>query len=252
MLLISVAGSDDTNQQDERKPWSDMVNLLYIEAIPHESYVEWLKDPSKRLAPIKPASYENLTDMDEPTKERHDIGYISANLTSWNNRISGKGLIPTFEKVQNATATTVPQEVEYDHDGLVWRSDYNIHIRRLTDGTKVRKLVVHLPNDGYFYVDEELLPVLCSSQRNERYIKTCPNGWAYLDKAIWSKLIPFETWARQWFGYTEGQILQRQILYNDAKNRMDICLRCPSTNVEVEFSFEPGYPIPEVPESFWF
>jgi len=247
----TVANSD-TNQQRGGGPWSDMVNLCYIGAIPRASYLEWRQDPSKSLSPIKPATRQNLEDMDTTTKQRHDIGYINANLTSWNDRVHGQNLIPTFETVRAAAATTVAEEVEYDRDGLVWRSDYHIRIQRMADGTMVRKLVIHLPNDGYFYVSEQLLPVLVSGRRNDRHLNTCPEGWAYLDAVVWPKLAPFENWARRWFGFIECQTLRRQILYNDLNNRMDICLKCPSTNVVVEFSFEPGYPMPEVPESFWF
>jgi hypothetical protein len=40
-------------------------------------------------------------------------------------------------------------------------------------------------------------------------------------------------------------------MYNDKKNRMDFVLQCRKTMVSIEFSFEPGFPIPEVPDEFW-
>lgn len=113
-------------------------------------------------------------------------------------------------------------------------------------------LVIHLPNDGFFYVAENLLPVLASNRRNARQMQTCSEGWAYLDETVWPKLDPFEDFARSWYGYDAKKKLQRQILYNDTNNRMDICLRCPETKVGIDFVFEPGYPVPEVPKEFWF
>ena len=210
-----AAAIPDTNQ--DRRLWSDLVNLVYMEAIPRSSHMEWRQDPSKKLSTIKPATRQNLEDMDTPTKQRHDIGYISSNLASWNSRVDGKNLVPTFETVKAATATTVAEEVEYNRGGLVWRSDYHIRIRCMADDTMMRKLVIHLPNDGFFYVDERILPVLVSDRRNDRHLTTCAEGWAFLDAVIWPKLAPFENWARQWFGYRESQTLRRQVLYIERK-----------------------------------
>ena len=83
-------------------------------------------------------------------------------------------------------------------------------------------------------------------------MNTCSEGWAYLDKQIWPKLAPFEDFARNWFGYDPSKKLQRQIMYNDTSNRLDISLRCPELHVGIDFVFEPGYPVPDVPEDFWF
>jgi hypothetical protein len=247
----------ESNANANAFPTSDMVKLVYMEAIPRASYLEWRKDPSKKLSPIKPASEQNLADMDTPTKERHDIGYLCSNLESWKLRIVGQSILPTFDAVKQAKVSTVAEEVEYDRDGLVWRSDYQIHIRRQSQARgqcEVRRLVLHLPNDGFFYVAESLLPVLVSNRRNERHLKTCSEGWAYLDQNVWPKLAAFEQFARDWFGYDNdnSKKLRRLIMYNDLNNRMDICLLCPDTNVSVDFVFEPGYPVPEVPEDLWF
>ena len=234
---------------------SSMVALMYVESIPQASYQEWMAEKSKKLSPIKPAA--SLKDMDTFTKKRHDIAYICDNLMSWSSRVSRESCpitLPTFQEVQAAEGGNVPLPIDYDRDGLTWRSD--IRICLLVDNKDVlwKNFVVHLPNDGFFYVDEGLLPVLATDERNSRHMKSCSEGWAYLDQCLWPKLAPFEIFARQWFGYNDddNKKLQRQILYNDVKNRMDICLRCPATKVGIDFSFEPGYPVPEVPEEFWF
>ena len=232
---------------------SPMVALMYVESIPKTSYKDWLADKNKRLTPVKPAA--SLDDMDSLTKKRHDISYICENFLDWLNRVNRDGCpitLPTLQEVQEATQGNVPLPIDYDRDGLIWRSD--IRVCLLVDHKDVlwKNLVVHLPNDGFFYVDEALLPVLAKDKRNARHMNSCSEGWAYLDKCLWPKLFPFEEFARKWFGYDGNKKPQRQILYNDVNNRVDICLRCPETKVGIDFLFEPGYPVPEVPEDFWF
>jgi hypothetical protein len=231
---------------------SPIVALMYVESIPKVSYNQWLLEKSRKLSPTKPAT--SLDDMDSPMKKRHDIGYISENLESWTNRLSKKGtpIIPSFAQVQAATDATVAIAVDYDRDGLTWRSDYRIVISHDSKNNVWKNLVVHLPNDGFFYVDESLLPVLAGGRRNVRHMNTCSEGWAYLDQCLWPKLERFEKFAREWYGYNDTQKLQRQILYNDTSNRMDISLRCPATSVGIDFVFEPGFPVPVVPDEFWF
>jgi hypothetical protein len=53
--------------------------------------------------------------MDTPTKECHDIGYISQNLDSW--KLGAEAMptafIHTFDEVKAATDATVPRELDY-------------------------------------------------------------------------------------------------------------------------------------------
>ena len=89
------------------------------------------------------------------------------------------------------------------------------------------------------------------SRRNQRHMKNCSEGWAYLEDTVWPKLEAFENSARTWYGYDSEKKLQRQILYNDTSNRLDVSFRCPQTKVGINFVFEPGFPVPDVPEEFW-
>jgi hypothetical protein len=68
----------------------------------------------------------------------------------------------------------------------------------------------------------------------------------FLGQAGGAKLTAFETFAREWFGYDECKNLNRQIMYHDSENRIDICHLCPETNVAIDFVFKPGFP------EFWF
>lgn len=232
-----------------------VLNLVYVESIKKKSYDQWLAEENKKLTPVKPATAENLEEMDTPTKERHGIGYISENFLSWTRLLDDDeeagAMIPTVDEIQALRGGFLDFAIVYQHDGLKWRSDVRV-CRERQIGTTVNSLVVHFPNDGFFYVEESLLPVLSSNRDNPKHMKTCPKGWAYLERSLWAELQPFETWARKWFGYDDDKKLKRQILYHAPENRMDICLLCPETNVSAVFVFEPGYPEPEVPEEFWF
>ena len=236
-------------------PSSDVLRLLYVDSIPRENFERWLRDKTTKAQSVVPANAESLRQMDSPTKERHDIGYISNNFAAWKLRLNAEEapILPSFDEVKNATTDTKRQELRYEKDGLVWRSDYFVRvIRGKKPRVLIRRLVLHFPNDGFFYVEESLLPILASGHNNERHLEDAAGGWAYLDKEVWTKLTAFEEFARDWFGYGREKKLQRQILYNDEQNRMDICMRCPETSVSIEFSFEPGFPVPEVPDEFWF
>ena len=220
----------------------------------------------RKLSPVKPAS--SLEDMDTPTNKRHDISHISENFMSWTAHVQREGfptqLLPSFRAVEAATKNAHICAIEYSRDGRQWRSDIGVCLYVDSRGVTQKNFVVHLPNDGFsnvdesllpnddfFYVDESLLPVLATNNSNPKHMNTCSEGWAYLHQDLWQKLTPFEKFARQWFGYDGTKKLQRQIMYNGVRNRMDISLRCPQTKVGVDFVFEPGYPVPEVPEDFW-
>ena len=228
---------------------SPMVPLMYLESITKASYEQWKREKDRKLSPVKTA--ESLSDMDSPTKKRHDIGYISEILQSWKTVYALSPNFPSLRHVVEATVSTASSFIDFERDGRKWRSDYRIC--QLTDNHGVwNNLVIHLPSDGFFYVAENLLPVLASNRRNAQHMQTCSEGWAYLERTVWPKLDPFKDFARSWYGYDVEKALQRQILYNDTSNRMDICFRCPETKVGIDFVFEPGYPVPDVPKEFWF
>ena len=113
--------------------------------------------------------------MDSPTKKRHDIRYVSEILRSWQTVYALSPNFPSFQHVLAATVSTAASFIDFERDGLKWRSDYRIC--QLTDTQGVwNNLVIHLPNDGFFCVAESLLPVLASNRRNARHMQTCREG----------------------------------------------------------------------------
>ena len=71
---------------------SPMVPLMYLESIPKASYEQWKREKDRKLSPVKTA--ESLSDMDSPTKKRHDIRHISQIRQSWQ---TGYALSPNFQ-----------------------------------------------------------------------------------------------------------------------------------------------------------
>lgn len=108
---------------------------------------------------------------------------------------------PSFQQVRASTASTAASLIDFERDGLKWRSDYRIC--QLTDSQGVwNNLVIRLRNDVFFYVAENLLPVLASNRRNSRHLQTCSEGWAYIPGAHYlAEVELFEDFASAWYGY---------------------------------------------------
>jgi hypothetical protein len=142
-----------------------MVALIYTESIPQASCNQWLAEKTKRLSSIKPAAASSLADMDSPTKKRHDIGYICGNLHSWVTHLnqpteSGSGggtILPSVDQVRAIVehGDTGCIAMNYDHNGLIWRSDIRTCVLRDNKNVLWKNVVIHLPNDGFFSVDEK-------------------------------------------------------------------------------------------------
>jgi hypothetical protein len=98
-------------------PSSCMLRLLYVESTNKEQYDQWLRDRSDKLHPAVSVTAQNLEDMDTPTKQRHDISFISQNLESWKWRLEEKGNpLPPFSQVRAATDLVGPFPLDYERE----------------------------------------------------------------------------------------------------------------------------------------
>jgi hypothetical protein len=83
---------------------------------------------------------------------------LCENLSSWQNALGiafdqGGFALPRPGEVPSQHVT----ELQYEHDGLLWRSDWRVLApRKVVDKslTVEHRLVIHLPNDGFFYADD--------------------------------------------------------------------------------------------------
>jgi hypothetical protein len=67
-----------------------------------------------------------------------------------------------------------------------------------------------------------------------------------------SRFAPSCLTALEWFGYLESKKIGHQIVHHGDVNCMDSCVLCPETSVAVDFVFEPGLPVADVPDELWF
>jgi hypothetical protein len=230
-----------------------MVRLMYVEAISKDEYAKYEQNHLHSPNPHIPSSLMTMKDMDDAIRARHHLGVLCENLSSWQNALGiafdqGGLVLPRPGKVPSQQFT----ELQYDHDGMLWRSDWRVLVpRKVVDKilTVEHRLVIRLPNDGFFYVEESVLDIKKSPVKNDRHGQR--DGWALVNPEAWENLDPFVQFARRWFRYTHNQKLHRQIMYNSSANRVDICLQCPATLNSVEFSFEPGFPLTPMPDDYW-
>ena len=108
-----------------------------------------------------------------------------------------------------------------------------------------------MPNDGYFTMSgipmEQFLganvvkrDAFNRRHRNAVYHK----GWSILDKFVWERLAPFQTFMATWFETSyDPNRMERLILYHADANRLDLGMRHADTHVSMEFSFEHSYPM---------
>ncbi|KAL3913217.1 MAG: hypothetical protein SGILL_006578 [Bacillariaceae sp.] len=199
---------------------------------------------------MTPATKAKLDTYSPPTQKRFDLGEFGRNLGCWKQskasveeKFGPEVVLPTFESVLSMDKTPGDRRVmEYARNGLEWSSDSRVYVKNRYTQKVERVVVIHLPNDGCFYVEDSLLDCSSNNRNNQRHRFTCPEGWAYLRPTVWTadKLEPFLAFAKEWFGYRK---IRKSAMYNAKNNRLDILFLSPETNVKLEFSFEQGYPL---------
>ena len=181
--------------------------------------------------------------------ERRDLSYLNYILASWQRGVVQVGAsnperaFPTYSQVAAMNAPT-HIFIPYEHAGVKWRSSYRVKIEGATS-----KLIVHLANDGFLYFNPADVEI--DTVGNDRHKKTCPSGWKVFKQGavadgVKTKLADFKAFAVAWFG---TDAIRQSVLYNPTGWRIDICFQHKDTNVGLEFSFEPDWPVPA--EDYW-
>ncbi|KAL3898751.1 MAG: hypothetical protein SGARI_006605, partial [Bacillariaceae sp.] len=151
----------------------------------------FLATRKRRHLVVKPTTQETFNALDSPTKKRHDVGYLCSIFRSFDKELKaaeedGDPAIPRYLMVRNADFGTEPELVTFDHDGFEWQGSVRIVKERMKISkgvrTNVRKLLLHMPNDGFFYLEEHLFPVKegKTDMVNGNHMANCPDGWAVL------------------------------------------------------------------------
>ena len=136
----------------------------------------------------------------------------------------------------------------YNHDGFKWFSDFRTFVRYEPPHT-YRTVVLHLPNDGFFYTEKSGSDkdVTKSNVENPQHVVNCFNGWFLLEDEVWETLAPIFTYMTNWLGTTA---VEKKVLYHAEKNRVDIIASCSVNKVAFEISFEQRFAM-EMKEGFW-
>jgi hypothetical protein len=132
-------------------------------------------------------------------------------------------------------------------DGLTWSCEYFVKTWLSKNGDLMKIVTINLSNDVFFYVNEDTVnevvgEIKTNGQKNDRHKNTCYEGWAVLEKTIWNKLKPFETFMAKWRGDDNNQHrVEKTVIYHSDANRVDICMRMD--HISIEFSFEHSFPV---------
>jgi hypothetical protein len=124
-------------------------------------YKQWKKDP--QLCPQPRVSTNTIDDTTVTTtpeeiqelQERFDISHLSALLATWEKQLPNVQSIFSFSDVKAMTENSAERTLHYELDGLTWSCEYFVKTWVSKAGNLMKSLVIHLPNDGFFYVNEE-------------------------------------------------------------------------------------------------
>jgi hypothetical protein len=225
-----------------------IVKLLYLEIVRKDEYKQWLEDPSYVGEAL--AKQRKPGDVPAEFERRFDISHLNHNLAAWQARLPQLSApLYSYADVSVMVEQSPSRVFEYFLDELKWECEYSVKVRESANGNTRKTLVIHLPNDGYFYINgvqmEEFLgKVKKANVPNNRHRNPCHQGWSLLEKNVWEKIRPFDTFMVSWFGenYTPER-MEKTIMYHADANRVDICLRHMDRHVGIEFSFEHSYPV---------
>lgn len=254
--MTEESAKEDPTSTGAGSAADNMIRLLYLEIIRKDDYKLWKKDPQLCRQP-RDSNTEICPEFTpQVIQERFDISHLSVNLTSWEKRLpSLQRKLFTFAEAKSMVYDSPHVEFEYELDGLTWSCEYFVKTWESRAGNLMKKLVIHLPNDGFFYVNEEAMSDFVGKikkvgQKNNRHKKTnCYEGWTVMEKTIWDKLKPFENFMVKWCGeeYDQDRV-EKTVLYHGAANRVDIIMRMDL--IAVEFSFEHNFPV-ALEDDFW-
>jgi hypothetical protein len=222
-----------------------IIKLLYLELVRKDEYKQWLEDPTyvgKALTKKR-----KLDDFPPEFQRRFDISHLNHNLDAWQARLPQLSTpFYSYADVSSMAEQSPSRVFEYFLDELEWECEYSVKVRESANGNTWKTLVIHLPNDGYFYINgvqmEEFLRK--ADIPNNHHRNTRHQGWSLLKKTIWEKILPVETFMVAWFGENcTFERMEKTIRYHADANRVDICMRHMDRFVGFEFSFEHSYPV---------
>ena len=146
------------------------------------------------------------------------------------------------------TENSPKRTFHYEMDGDTWSCEYFVKTWVSTAGNLMKTLAIHLPNGGFQYVKfhdtvgKIVGAIKKMRQKNNRHKHSCLEDWVVLEKTIWNKLKPFETFMATWCGNAyDPQRVEKMVLYHKDAMQVDICMRMD--HIAMEFSFKEDFPV---------
>lgn len=229
----------------------------------HSGFVHLLAFPAHmRNLPDAPVRLPLANDSTLPDsqKVRYELKYLTEIFKSWKqvalhirDQISLQSLL--------SVSVSESREVEYEHDGLTYKSIYRRGSKLLKDGKFHYYFRIPLANNGYLYriiKDEDILRRGMSLHDGPAHPGGI-GGYVALTKIGSGCLYEFARFAEEWFECHDDEALEslsQSVYYNAQANRVDIVVRRfdfpnPGDRVSLEFCFEPGFPVKTFgPDSF--
>jgi len=235
----------------------DEVKILYLEIIRKDEYEKWKRDPRF----VGENLLKSRTPGEVPPKfiNRFSISHINENFKAWHAKLPSVSNFYSSDVVRamtSAQSNSSPFKFAYELDDLIWECEFSVKTRQMLSGVTQKTLVVHMPNDGYFYINgtemEKFLgKVDKTGMLNARHRNTCYDGWKKLNKQVWEQLTPFKEFMLGWFGVdTDENRIEHAVLYHSDVNRVDLCMRHMDEHIGIEFSFEHSYPL-GLEDDYW-
>lgn len=224
---------------------SEEQGIAKLEIVRKDEYKQWLKDPSyvgEALAKQRKASD---TIPEQGFQQRFDISHLNHNLAAWRARLPKLGTpLYSYAQVSSMAEQSPSRVFEYFLDELYWECKYSVKVRESRKGDTRKTLVIHLPNDGYFYINGMQMEEFLGKAKKVSIPNNRHQGWPLLDKNVWEKIRPFQTFMAAWFGENyAAERMEKTIMYHADANRVDICMRHMDSFVGIEFSFEHSFPV---------
>jgi hypothetical protein len=159
----------------------DDVKILHLEIIRKDEYKKWKEDPRF----VGDALLKKRAPEDIPLHaNRFDISHLNENFAAWNTALSVSNFYSSDEvrAMTNAQANSSSFKFAYELDDLVWECEFSVNAFLTRSGALRKTLVIHLLNDGYFYIngvemEKYLGKVDKESVLNSRHRNTCYDGW---------------------------------------------------------------------------
>ena len=216
----------------------------FLQLLPFPSHMRNLPSPHLRLPLADDSS------LPESQKVCFELKYLTKILESWKEEAKHKDEI----SLQHLLSLTVEEShgMEYEHDGLTYKTVYRMGHSRLKHGKKHYYFQVPLANNGYLYrIIEDKHALRDISLHDEKAHPGGIGGYVSLNEIGSGRLYAFSKFAVEWFGCSEEEAVERLsqgVYYNSGAKRVDIVTErfdfpTPGDRVSLEFCFEPGFPV---------